>query len=190
MRAEKDQNVTELLLAWGDGNEEALSHLMPLVYRELHRLAARYMRGERPDHTLQTTALVNEAYLKLVDSSRVEWQNRAHFFAVAAKLMRRILVDLARKRAYQKRGGSFCRVPFEESLVSTDFASDVVALDASLIELEKVDARKSQVVELRFFAGLSLKETAHVLNISTDTVARDWSAAKAWLVRDLKRSNR
>ncbi len=188
MSGQSHQDVTELLMAWGNGDQDALSRLMPLVYDELHRLAEGYMRREHAGHTLQTTALLNEAYIKLVDSSRVRWQNRAHFFAVAAQLMRRILVDFARNRRYQKRGGDWRQVTLGEGLgVVTNVDSDLVALDEALQELAKLDPRKARVVELRFFGGLSLEETAEALQISTDTVGRDWRAAKAWLKRELKR---
>ena len=175
-------------MAWHNGDEDALSRLTPLVYEELHRLAAAYMRRERAQHTLQTSALVHEAYIKLVDSRRVRWQNRAHFLAVAAQLMRRILVDFARSRQYQKRGGDWQQVTLDEKLgVTTRLDSDLVALDAALEEFAKLDPRKARVIELRFFGGLSLEETSEVLQVSTDTVGRDWRAAKAWLVRELKR---
>jgi RNA polymerase sigma-70 factor (ECF subfamily) len=188
MSGQSHQDVTELLMAWGNGDQDALSRLMPLVYDELHRLAEGYMRREHAGHTLQTTALLNEAYIKLVDSSRVRWQNRAHFFAVAAQLMRRILVDFARNRRYQKRGGDWRQVTLGEGLgVVTNVDSDLVALDEALQELAKLDPRKARVVELRFFGGLSLEEAAEALKISTDTVGRDWRAAKAWLKRELKR---
>ena len=188
MSGQSHQDVTELLMAWGNGDQDALSRLTPLVYDELHRLAEGYMRREHAGHTLQTTALLNEAYIKLVDSSRVRWQNRAHFFAVAAQLMRRILVDFARNRRYQKRGGDWRQVTLGEVLgVATNVDSDLVALDEALQELAKLDPRKARVVELRFFGGLSLEETAEALQVSTDTVGRDWRAAKAWLKRELKR---
>jgi RNA polymerase sigma-70 factor, ECF subfamily len=188
MSGQSHQDVTELLMAWGDGDQDALSRLTPLVYDELHRLAEGYMRREHAGHTLQTTALVNEAYIKLVDSSRVRWQNRAHFFAVAAQLMRRILVDFARNRRYQKRGGDWRQVTLAEGLgVVTNVDSDLVALDEALQELAKLDPRKARMVELRFFGGLSLEETAEALQVSADTVGRDWRAAKAWLKRELKR---
>lgn len=188
MSGELHQGVTELLMAWGKGDGDALSRLTPLVYDELHRLAAAYMRREKAGHTLQTSALVNEAYIKLVDSSRVGWQNRAHFFAVAAQLMRRILVDFARSRQYQKRGGEWRQVTLDERLgITTRLDSDLVAIDEALQELAKIDPRKAQVIELRFFGGLSLEETSEALQVSTDTVGRDWRAAKAWLVRELKR---
>jgi RNA polymerase sigma factor (TIGR02999 family) len=188
MSCPSDPDVTALLMAWGQGDSEALSRLTPLVYDELHRLAKGYMRGESIGHTLQTSALVNEAYIKLVDTSRVRWQNRTHFLAVAAQLMRRILVDFARSRAYRKRGGDWRRVTLAEG---EDFVarsdSDLVAVDEALEALARMDPRKGQVVELRFFGGLSLEETAEALQVSTDTVGRDWRAAKAWLTRELKR---
>jgi RNA polymerase sigma factor (TIGR02999 family) len=185
MRGESEQ-ITELLLAWNDGDERALDHLMPLVHDELHRLAHRYMAGERSDHPLQTTALVNEAYLRLVDSSRVRWQNRAHFFAVSAQLMRRILVDFARARQKIKRGGDAVRVTFDEALsISHEPNAALIALDDALNALAALDERKSRVVELRFFGGLSVDETAAVLKVSSITVMRDWAMAKAWLLREL-----
>ena len=188
MSSQSRQDVTALLMAWRDGDEAALRQLTPLVYDELHRLAERCMRGEQAGHTLQTTALVNEAYIRLVDSSRVRWQNRGHFFAIAAQLMRRILVDFARRRKYQKRGGNGLHITLAEGLdVATNVNADLVAVDAALQELSKLDARKAQVVELRFFGGMTLAETADVLQVSTDTVGRDWRAAKAWLTRELKR---
>ncbi len=174
-------------MAWRNGDEDALSRLTPLVYKELHRLAAAYMRREKSGHPLQTSALVNEAYIKLVDSRRVRWQNRAHFFAVAAQLMRRILVDFARRRQYHKQGGDWQQVTLDERLgVTRRLDSDLVALDEALQELAKLDPRKARVIELRFFGGLSLEETSEALQVSTDTVGRDWRAAKAWLARELK----
>ena len=188
MSGQSQQDVTALLMAWGNGDEDALSRLTPLVHEELHRLAEAYMGRERAGHTLQTTALVNEAYIKLVDCSRVRWQNRAHFFAVAARLMRRILVDFARKRRYQKHGGDWRQVTLAGELdIATKLNSDFVALDEALQGLDKLDPRKARVVELRFFGGLSLEETAEALQVSPDTVGRDWRAAKAWLMRELKR---
>jgi RNA polymerase sigma-70 factor, ECF subfamily len=178
--------VTHLLLAWGQGDEAALGRLMPLVHGELRRLARRHMAHERPGHTLQTTALVNEAYLKLIDVSQVRWQNRAHFFAMSSRLMRRILVDFARSRNYQKRGGGAQKVSLDEGLLSTERGADLLALDDALTELAAVDARKSQVVEMRFFGGLSVEETAESLHVSVDTVMRDWKLAKAWLLRELE----
>jgi RNA polymerase sigma factor (TIGR02999 family) len=188
MNREPRQDVTALLMAWRDGDEAALRQLTPLVYDELHRLAERCMRGEQADHTLQTTALVNEAYIRLVDSSRVRWQNRAHFFAIAAQLMRRILVDFARRRRFQKRGGHCLHITLADGLdVATNVNADLVAVDDALQELSRLDARKAQVVELRFFGGMTLEEAAEALKVSTDTVGRDWRAAKAWLTRELKR---
>ena len=182
----ESQEVTRLLLAWNDGDESALEKLVPLVYGELRRLAKRQMWGEHPDHTLQTTALINEAYIKLVDLRNVHWQNRAHFFALCARLMRRILVDFARSRHYAKRGGGAENISLDESLVvSPAHSTDLVAVDDALKALAKVDARKAQVVELRFFGGLTVEETAEVLKVSPETVQRDWKLAKAWLLREL-----
>lgn len=179
-------DVTGLLLAWRGGDEQALGQLLPAVERELHRLARHYMRGERAGHSLQATALVNEAYLKLVDARRVNWQNRSHFVAMAARAMRRILVDAARARQYQKRGGGAVKVTFDEGLeVAAERGRDLVALDAALEALAAVDPRKVQVIELRYFGGLSVDETAEALGLSADTVMRDWRLAKAWLKREL-----
>jgi len=177
--------VTELLLDWSKGDKAAVDKLMPLVYDELRRLAHYYMGRERSGHTLQTTALVNEAYLRLIDQTRVQWQNRAHFFGIASQLMRRILVDYARSRRYAKRGGGARHVPLEEAapVVSSSRAAEVVALDDALTALAEVDERKSRIVELRFFGGLSIEETAEVLGLSPGTVMRDWTLAKAWLHR-------
>jgi len=180
------REITGLLLAWHSGDQQALDRLMPLVYDELHRLAHRYMAGERRGHPLQTTALVNEAYLRLVDSSRVRWQDRAHFFAVSAQLMRRVLVDIARARQKLKRGGNAVPVPLDDIALASGPPVDVVALDDALAALARFDERKSKVVELRFFGGLSVEETAAVLNVSTVTVMRDWGLAKAWLLRELE----
>jgi RNA polymerase sigma factor (TIGR02999 family) len=175
------------LLAWNQGAPDALEALLPLVYEELRRLAAHYMKGERTGHTLQATALVNEAYLRLIEVRQVQWQNRAHFFAMAARLMRRILVDAARARGYQKRGGGAPMVSLDEALlVATEPGSDLVALDDALTALAAVDERKSRVVEMRYFAGLSLDETAEALDVSRDTVKRDWKMAKLWLLRELR----
>jgi RNA polymerase sigma factor (TIGR02999 family) len=183
------QDVTQLLLAWSQGEQTALEKLTPLVYKELHRLARRYMGRERPDHTLQTTALVNEAYLRLVDCSRVRWQNRAHFLAISAQLMRRVLVDMARSRHYQKREGEAQKVSLDEALeVSRERSADLVALDDALNSLAAIDPRKGQVVELRFFGGLSAEETAEVLKVSPDTVLRDWKLSKVWLLREMKKA--
>jgi len=180
--------VTGLLLAWGEGDRTALDRLIPLVHDELHRMAHRYMSGEREGHTLQTTALINEAYLRLVDSGRMHWQNRAHFFAVSAEVMRRILVDFARSRNYQKRGGKAVHLALDQAPeVSHEREADLVALDEALIALAAIDQRKSKIVELRFFGGLSVKETAEVLKVSPDTVMREWKLAKVWLLRELSR---
>ena len=182
----KQEEVTSLLLAWRGGDETALARLTPLVHEELRRLARHYMRQERPDHTLQPTALVNEAYLRLVDAHQVQWQDRHHFFGVTARLMRQILVDFARSRGYQKRGGDLRRVELEPASALTEPRSeDLLALDAAISALAAVDARKAEVVELRFFGGLSVEETADVLHVSPDTIKRDWRLAKAWLRRAL-----
>jgi len=182
-------NITQLLVAWSQGDQAALEALTPLVHHELHRLATRFMAGERPGHLLQPTALVNEAYLRLVDASRVEWQNRAHFFAVSAQVMRRILVDLARAHHRDKRGGNLARVSLDEALVIAHETPgpDLIALDDALESLAVFDARKSKVVELRYFGGLSVSETAAVLGISQVTVMRDWALAKVWLLRQMDR---
>ena len=178
--------ITQLLVRWREGDQRALDELMPLVYDELRRLAAHYMRGERPGHTLQTSALVNEAYLRLAGQEEIEWQSRAHFFAIAAQAMRRILVDHARRRGGQKRGGGAHKVALDEALiVSADRAAEVVALDDALARLAEVDPRKSRAVELRFFGGLSVEETAEVLNVSPGTVMREWTFTKAWLKREI-----
>lgn len=178
--------VTQLLVAWEQGNQAALDQLLPLVYDELRQMARRYMARQNAGHTLQTTALINEAYLKLIGQPEKHWQNRAHFFGVAAQAMRHILVDYARAHQYAKRGGGAQVVEFEEALiVSAERATELVALDDALQELAKVDPRKSQVVEMRYFGGLSVEETAAVLKISAVTVMRDWSMAKAWLHREL-----
>ena len=182
------RDITRLLAKWKDGDEGALQQLMPIVHEELRRLARRQMAGERPGHTLQPTALVNEAYLRLVDLKQMQWQDRAHFFAMAARLMRRILVDFARSRRYQKRGGAAKQVSFMEALeVAANAPTDVVALDEALDALAQVEERKSQVVELRFFGGLSIEETADVLNVSRETVKRDWTFAKMWLLREMQK---
>ncbi|MCX6551428.1 MAG: sigma-70 family RNA polymerase sigma factor [Acidobacteria bacterium] len=189
MPAPAARDVTELLLAWGGGDEAALDALVPLVYAELHRLARLYMRRERHGHTLQTTALVNEAYVRLIDASRVRWQNRSHFFAVSARLMRQILVDAARAHGSLKRGGDVARVPLDDDLaVSLERGDDLVAIDEALTALSAMDPRKAQVVELRYFGGLTVEETAEVLKVSVDTVMRDWKVARLWLHRELERS--
>ena len=178
--------VTRMLVAWSNGDEAARDQLMPLVYDELHRLAKQYMNRERPGHTLQTSALVNEAFLRLVDQRDVHWQNRAHFFGIAAQMMRRILVDYARNRRYAKRGGDARQVSLDEvAIVSGERVAEVVALDDALKGLAQFDLRKSQIVELRFFGGLSIDETAEVLAVSPGTVMRDWTLAKAWLRREM-----
>lgn len=184
--AEPAPGVTDFLVAWGQGDTAALDHLVPLVHGELRRLARREMRRERAGHTLQTTALVNEAYLRLVDLTRVRWQDRSHFFAMSARLMRRILVDHARARESRKRGGGARRISFDEALVvSEERGADLVALDDALQALAAFDERKSRVVELRFFGGLSVDETAEALHVSPETVMRDWRLAKVWLLREL-----
>jgi RNA polymerase sigma-70 factor (ECF subfamily) len=181
------QPVTQLLSAWNQGDEKALDQLIPLVYTELHRLAHHYMSLETPGHPLQTTALVNEAYLHLVDARQMDWHNRAHFFGVAAQVMRHLLVDLARSRHYQKRGGAGREVALDEALAcSKEKDTDLEALDEALEALAAFDARKSRVVELRFFGGLSVEETAEVLGISPDTVTRDWKFAKVWLLEKMQ----
>ena len=181
--------VTQLLLAWSQGETTALDKLVPLVHAELSRLAHHYMAGERTGHTLQTTALVNEAFLRLVDSSQVRWQNRAHFMAVSAQLMRRILVDFARSRNYLKRGAGAQQVPLDEAMVISEAPDlDVVELDRALGELAAIDARKSQVVELRFFGGLTEEEAAEVLKVSPETIRRDMRLAKTWLLREMDKS--
>jgi len=178
--------VTRLLVAWSNGDESAREGLMPLVYGELHRLAHGYMGKERVGHILQTSALINEAYLKLVDQKLVRWQNRAHFFGIAAQMMRRILVDYARSRDYAKRGGGAHHVTFDDTfMISEARHKEVLELDDALNGLVELDARKSQIVELRFFGGLSIKETAEVLHVSEGTVMRDWTLAKAWLRKEI-----
>jgi RNA polymerase sigma factor (TIGR02999 family) len=184
MHAHRAEDVTELLRAWSDGDQRALDGLTPIVYAELRRLARRYMRRERADHSLQATALVNEAYLRLVDCTRMQWKDRAHFFAVSAQLMRRILVDHARRHNV-KRGRGVPHVSFDDAVVVEEPAAHLVALDDAMQALAEVDPRKVQVVELRFFGGLSVDETAHVLGVSPVTVRRDWSSAKVWLYREL-----
>src|SRR6266496_3665098 len=186
MRTHSPKEITRLLVAWGEGDEAALDELSPLVYEELHRLAHHYMGRERAEHTLQTSALVNEAYVRLVDWKNVRWQNRAHFFAVSAQLMRRILVDFARSRGYKKRGGGIRVQTLDEAaLISDEKTTDLVALDEALVALSELDPRQSKVVELRFFGGLTVDETAEVLKVSNATVRRDWRLARAWLHREL-----
>jgi RNA polymerase sigma-70 factor, ECF subfamily len=180
------ENVTGLLIDWSNGDQTAYDRLVPLVYAELHRLAHHYMRNERLDHTLQTTALVNEAYVRLVDQKRTQWQNRAQFFGISAELMRRVLVDYARQQRYQKRGGGARRVTLDETAqVTEDMTADLVALDEALRRLAEFDPRKARVVELRFFGGLNVDETAEVMGIHPNTVIRDWSTARSWLYKAL-----
>jgi RNA polymerase sigma factor (TIGR02999 family) len=185
-----DVELTLLLKAWSAGDQKALEDLVPHIQRELHRLASRYMVGERANHPLQTTALINEAYIRLIEWKNVQWQNRSHFFAVAAQMMRRILVDAARAREGSKRSGGTVETAFnEQSLASPQRAPDLVALDDALTRLAQLDPRKSKIVELRFFGGLSLQETAAALQISDRTILREWNLAKAWLYRELKRES-
>ena len=183
-------DVTRLLAAWREGDDKALDSLMPLVQDELARIARRHMGRERPDHTLQTTALVNEAYLRLVNQDGVDWQSRAHFFAASARIMRHILVDHARTRNYNKRGGGAVKVSFDEAVVvAQDRAPELIALDEALTKLAEMFPRKAQVVELRYFGGLSVEETAEVLGVSNVTVRREWDSAKAWLYQSLAPSS-
>jgi RNA polymerase sigma factor (TIGR02999 family) len=187
MNSEASPSVSHLLQAWTRGEEHALERLMPLVYEELRRRARNYLAGERPGITLQPTALVNEAYLRLVEGAEIEWQHRAHFFAVAAQIMRRILVDAARARCSEKRGGDVRKTAFDERMLAAPVGDrELLALDDALDELGRLDERKAKVVELRFLAGLSLRETAEVLKVSEDTVGRDWNFARSWLVRQMR----
>jgi len=181
--------ITRMLRQWSDGSQEALDNLLPLVYDELHRQAARYLRRENKDHTLQPTALINEAYLKLIDQREVNWENRTHFFAIAAQAMRRILVDHARTKHREKRGGDDAKLSLDEALtfVADEKNIDLIALDEALTRLEMKDKQQTRIVELRYFSGLSLEETAEALNISRTTAARDWAMARAWLHRELTR---
>jgi RNA polymerase sigma-70 factor (ECF subfamily) len=184
------QEITQLLINWSQGDKVALDQLVPLVYPELRLLAKRYMGREAPEHTLQTSALINEAYLKLVDQKNVKWQNRAHFFAVAAQVMRHILVDHARTRNYAKRGGGAPKLPLDEATALIDQrAAELIALDDALQDLAALDSRKSQIIELRFFGGLSMEETAEVMKISPSTVQREWRAAKAWLHHTMSKTD-
>ena len=179
-------NVTQMLHDWSNGDREVLDKLIPIVYAELRRQAARYLRRERPGHTLQTTALIHEAYLRLIDQKDVRWQNRAHFYAISAQLMRRILIDHARSRQAAKRGGSNIKLPLEETMIASEGREvDLVALDEALERLASIDPQQSRVVELKFFSGLSVEETAEVLGVSQRTVKRDWNVAKAWLRREI-----
>ncbi len=191
MTAASKKEITGLLQAWSQGDRSALERLIPLVYEELHRLAHRYMTRERSGHPLQTTALINEAYLRLVDMANVRWQNRGHFFSISAQIMRRILVDFARSRQYLKRGGKAQRVSLDAALaISGEGDVDLVALDDALNALAEVDPRKAKVVEMRFFGGMTVEETADVLRVSPDTVMRDWKMAKVWLLRELGQAGR
>ena len=187
MIGNRSQEVTQLLQAWRSGDQGALDKLMPLVYGELHRLAHRYMLREHGNNTLQTTAVVNEAYLRLNDAQHIEWKDRAHFFAISANLMRRILVEFARSRGRYKRGGDVRKVELDEALVlAPQRGADLVALDDALTALAAVDERKAKIIELRYFGGLSVEETAEVLHVGPDTVMRDWRLAKVWLLREMK----
>ena len=186
MESSSSHDVTQLLVAWGNGDQAARDQLMSVVYDELHRLARRYMRRESPGHTLQTSALVNEAFLRLVDQQNVHWQNRAHFFGIAAQMMRRILVDYARSRGTTKRGAGAVKLTFGEGMIVSDERNaEIVAVHEALEQLSQIDSRKGQIVELRFFGGLSIEETAEVLGVSPGTVMRDWTLAKAWLRREM-----
>jgi RNA polymerase sigma factor (TIGR02999 family) len=186
MSEPSSQEVTHLLLAWGNGDQAALDKLMPLVYDDLRRLAKRYMRGQRAGHTLQTTALVNEAYLRLIDSNRVNWHDRTHFFAISAGLIRRVLIDFARAKNSLKRGGDHIKITLNEQIeVPFEKETDLVALDEALQNLAKLSLRQSQIVELRYFGGLNEEEIAETLKISARTVRRDWNVARAWLFREL-----
>lgn len=189
MPTSSSQGVTKLLLAWRKGKQEALDELMPIVYEELRRQAHRYMRGERQGHSLQTTDLINETYLRLLDCSKVSWKNRTHFFAITAQMMRRILVDYARTHRYQKRGGGLKKITLDQNQIpSIGRDPDLVALDEALKALAEIDERRSRIVELRFFGGLSIEETAEVLGVCADTVVRDWRLAKTWLAHAMKKT--
>jgi RNA polymerase sigma factor (TIGR02999 family) len=191
MECEPPSEITQLLQDWRDGDGKALDILLPRVYKELRRLARHQLRNERPDHTLQSAALVHEAYLRLVGMSPPRWESRTHFFAIAAQLMRQILVDYARRHGTAKRGGSVCKLSLEEAMATPRRARvDILALDDALHELERIDERQSRVVELRFFVGLSLNEISKVLEIAPATVQRDWTAARAWLHREISRGHR
>jgi len=187
--ARSPHEITQLLAEWSDGNQTALDKLYPLVYDELHKMANRYMKRERKDHTLQTTALINEAYVRMVDQKNVHWENRAHFFAISAQIMRRILIDHARRHHYAKRGGGALKVSLDETaMVASDPAADMLLLDEALNRLTEMDPRRGQVVELRYFGGLNNEEIAGVLKISENTVTRDWNLARAWLYQELSGS--
>ncbi len=180
-------DVTQLLIDWSQGRKDAVEELMPVVYNELHRLAGAYMRRERPDHTLQTTGLVHEAYVRLVDQNRVEWKNRAHFFGIAAQLMRRILVDHARKHRADKRGGGEAPLSLVESLIADEPDVDIVALDHALKDLEELDERQARIVELRYFVGMTVEEIAKLMETSPSTIKREWRTAKLWLQHEIER---
>ena len=188
--SQEPQEITQMLLELTDGNEEVVNQILPHIYDELRRLASSYLRRERSNHTLQPTALVHEAYMKLIDQSRVKWQNRAHFFGIAAQVMRRILMDHARKHTAEKRGGDAEVLPIEEEIliVSHDKSAELVALDDALNQLAEMDERKAKIVELRYFGGLSIEETAEVLGVSVPTVNREWRMAKAWLYSEIARN--
>jgi RNA polymerase sigma factor (TIGR02999 family) len=191
MTVSSPQEITQLLVAWNKGDPKALEQLTPLVYTELHHMAKRHMAGERHGHVMQATALVNEAYLRLIDWRNVEWRDRAHFFGLAAQIMRRILVDFARVRLREKRGGDALRVSVSEAdNICRERSADLVELDDALQSLEKLDARQARVVELRFFAGLSYEEAAEALKVSVGTARRDWSFAQAWLFRELSKEDK
>jgi len=189
MGRQPPSEITRRLQEWREGDRKALDSLLPLVYQELHRLAHLQLRNERPDHTLQSGALVHEAYLRLVGLDPPQWESRTHFFAIAGQLMRQILVDYARRHRAAKRGGSVCKVSLEEAMISQGKDVDVIALDDALQSLAKIDARQSRVVELRFFAGLSLEEISDALDVAPATVQRDWTAARAWLYREMSRAS-
>jgi RNA polymerase sigma factor (TIGR02999 family) len=183
--AVEEHDVTDLLRQWGDGNQQALGELLPIIYDELRRVAHQYLHRERREQTLETTALVHEAYLKLIDQRSVNWQNRAHFFAIAAQAMRRILIDNARKRRASKREGE--KIPFDDvAIISTDRARHLLALDEALLRLEKIDQQQSKIVELRYFGGLTIEETAAAMGLSPATVKREWAMARAWLYQELQ----
>ncbi|MBS1818882.1 MAG: sigma-70 family RNA polymerase sigma factor [Acidobacteria bacterium] len=184
---EPQHDVTRLLNQWGRGDRSALDAIMVVVHRDLHQIARACMAGERPGHSLQATALVNEAYLRLADVERMDWQNRSHFLAMAARVMRRVLVDHARSKQYQKRGGGAARVTLDEFAIANDTPDEITRLDDALTDLEQVDARKARVVEMRFFGGLSVDETAEALDVSPETVMRDWKRARLWLLQELQR---
>ena len=188
MKTASSIEVTQWLVAWSDGDESALSKLIPLVYQELRRMAGRYMRRENPGHTLQTSGLVHEAYLKLVDQKNVQWQNRAHFFGVASQLMRRILVDHARKQARLKRGGAAQKLSMDETaILSRDRATEFIALDCALLSLAEMDPNKSRIVEMKFFGGLDFEEIAEIQKVSSRTIRREWRKAKAWLQQEMQK---